>query len=82
VVGRKGNWLKLQLKNGSTGWIYHSLAKPERELVDKPHTVLRGSKITTEPFSVKRNVMQNWSLVEEMTSSKQNGSEVALVYPE
>jgi capsular exopolysaccharide synthesis family protein len=62
VVGKKGTWLKLQLKNGRTGWIYHSLAKPERELLDRPQTALRRS--------------------EEVFSSMQNGSEVALVYPE
>jgi SH3-like domain-containing protein len=62
VVGKKGTWLELQLKNGSIGWIYHSLAQPERELIEKPHTVLRGSQ--------------------EVLSSMQNGSEVALVYPE
>ena len=27
VVGREGNWLKLKLRNGNTGWIYHSLAQ-------------------------------------------------------
>jgi SH3-like domain-containing protein len=27
VVGREGDWLKLQLRNGSTGWIFHSLAQ-------------------------------------------------------
>jgi SH3-like domain-containing protein len=53
VVGKKGTWLKLQLKNGRTGWIYHSLAKPERELLDKPQTVLRGSKVTTRTFFCK-----------------------------
>ncbi|MBW2722534.1 MAG: AAA family ATPase, partial [Deltaproteobacteria bacterium] len=26
VVGKEGDWLRLQLGNGSTGWIYHSLA--------------------------------------------------------
>jgi SH3-like domain-containing protein len=62
VVGKKGSWLKLQLKNGSTGWIYHSLAQPERELLEKPLNVLRGSQ--------------------EVFSLMQNGSEVALVYPE
>jgi len=36
VVGRNGDWLKLELRNGSTGWIYHSLAQPEREHVRKP----------------------------------------------
>ncbi len=82
VVGRNGYWLKLQLRNGSTGWIYHSLAQPERELVEKPLTVLRGSKGITEPFSVKTNVMQNSSFAEEILSSMQNGSEVALVYPD
>jgi tyrosine-protein kinase Etk/Wzc len=82
VVGRKGDWLKLKLRNGSTGWIYHSLAQPERELLEKPLTVLRGSKIITESFSANTNVMKNWRSVEEITSSMQNGSEVALVYPE
>jgi len=82
VVGSNGYWLKLQLRNGSTGWIYHSLAQPERELLEKPFTVLRGSKVITEPFSVKTNVMQNSSSAEEVLSAMQNGSEVALVYPD
>jgi succinoglycan biosynthesis transport protein ExoP len=82
VVGRNGDWLKLQLKNGSTGWIYHSLAQPEGELLEKPHTVFKGSRVITEPFSVKTNVMQNSNSTEEVLSSMQNGSEVALVYPE
>jgi len=71
VVGRNGDWLKLQLRDGSTGWIYHSLAQPERELLEKPHTVLRGPQVITD-----------WRPVEEMSSSMQNGSEVALVYPD
>jgi len=82
VVDRNGDWLKLELRNGSTGWIYHSLAQPERELIETPQTVLRGSKVITESFSVKTNVMQNSSSAEEIPSSMQNGSEVALVYPE
>jgi len=82
VVGRKGTWLKLQLRNGSTGWIYHSLAQPERELLEKPLTVLRGSKVITEPFSVKTNVMQNSNSADDVHTQMQNGSEVALVYPE
>jgi len=82
VVGRNGYWLKLQLRNGSTGWIYHSLAQPERELIETPQTVLRGSKVITESFSVKTNVMQHSSFAEEFFSSMQNGSEVALVYPD
>jgi len=81
-VGRNGYWLKIQLRNGSTGWIYHSLAQPERELVENPLTVLRGSKGITEPFSVRTNLMQNSSVAEEFLSSMQNGSEVALVYPD
>ena len=82
VVGRKGDWLKLQLRNGRTGWIYHSLAQPERELVEKPLNVLRGSEVIIEPFSVKKNVMQNSNSADEVVSSMQNGSEVALVYPD
>jgi hypothetical protein len=69
VVGRNGYWLKLQLRNGSTGWIYHSLAQPESELLEKPHTVLRGSEAIGEPFSMKTEMLQN-------------GSELSLVYPE
>jgi SH3-like domain-containing protein len=82
VVGKKDTWLELELRNGSTGWIYHSLAQPEGELLDKPHTVFKGPKVIKETFSVRTNVMQNWRSVEEMTSSMQSGSEVALVYPD
>jgi len=46
VVGEEGDWLKLQLRNGSTGWIHHSLAQPERE----PPTVLKGSNETANPL--------------------------------
>jgi uncharacterized protein YgiM (DUF1202 family) len=82
VVGREGDWLKLQLRNGSAGWIYHSLAKSERELIEEPLNVLKGSEVIMEPFSVETNVMQDSSSTEEALSSMQNGSEVALVYPE
>jgi uncharacterized protein YgiM (DUF1202 family) len=82
VVGKKGTWLKLQLRNGSIGWIYHSLAQPEKELLEKPLTVLKGSRVITKPFSIKTNVMQNSSSAEDVVSTMQNGSEVALVYPE
>ncbi len=27
VVGKEGDWLKLKLRNGTTGWIYHSLVQ-------------------------------------------------------
>jgi succinoglycan biosynthesis transport protein ExoP len=82
VVGRNGYWLRLQLRNGSNGWIYHSLAQPERELLEKPHTVLRGPKVIGEPFSAKKKVMMDSSSAEEVFSSMQNGSEVALAYPD
>jgi uncharacterized protein YgiM (DUF1202 family) len=82
VVGRNGYWLKLQLKNGNIGWIYHSLAQPEKELLETPHTVLRGPKVIGEPFSAKKKVMMDSSSAEEVFSSMQNGSEVALAYPD
>jgi SH3-like domain-containing protein len=82
VVGKKGAWLKLQLRNGSTGWIYHSLAQPEREPAEKPLTVLRGSNGTSEPFSAQSNITKKASLPGEVLSSMQNGSEVAQFYPE
>ena len=82
VVGRTGDWLKLQLRNGSTGWIYHSLAQPERELVDKPQTVLRGSKGISEPLSAQLNTTKRVSSRGEVFPSMQNSSEVALVYPD
>ena len=83
VVGRKGDWLELQLRNGSTGWIFHSLALPERELVEEPHTVFRGSEVITEPFSARTNVTQNSSSPEEeVLFSMQNGSESTLISPE
>jgi SH3-like domain-containing protein len=79
VVGKKGAWLKLQLRNGSTGWIYHSLAQPERKPAKKPLTVLKG---TSEPFSAQSDVIKESSSAEEVFFSMQNGSEVALFYPE
>jgi SH3-like domain-containing protein len=81
-VGKKGTWLKLQLRNGSTGWIYHSLAQPEREPVKKPLTVLKGSKGTAEPFSAQPNMIKKISSAGEVLSSMENGSEVAPFYPE
>jgi succinoglycan biosynthesis transport protein ExoP len=36
VVGREGNWLKLQLRNGSTGWIFHSLAQSVDRMPEQP----------------------------------------------
>jgi len=82
VVGKKGAWLKLQLRNRSTGWIYHSLALPEREPAEKPLTVLRGSNGTSEPFSAQPNITKKANLPGEVLSSMENGSEVALFYPE
>jgi len=82
VVGKKGAWLKLQLRNGSTGWIYHSLAQPQRQPVEKPLSVLKGSNETTEPFSAQSDVIKESSSAAEVFSSMQNGSEVALFYPE
>jgi SH3-like domain-containing protein len=81
-VGKKGAWLKLRLKNGSSGWIYHSLAQPEREPVKKPFTVLEGSKGTLEPYSVQPKMTKKARSAEEVLFSMQNGSEVALFYPE
>jgi uncharacterized protein YgiM (DUF1202 family) len=82
VVGKKGAWLKLQLRNGSTGWIYHSLAQPEQIPTKKPLNVLKGSKKTSEPFSVQPSMTKKTRSAEEVLSSMENGSEVALFYPE
>ncbi len=82
VVGKKGAWLKLQLRNGSTGWIYHSLAQSERKPVKKPLTVLKETKGTSEPFSAQPNMTKKARSAEEVFFSMQNGSEVALFYPE
>jgi uncharacterized protein YgiM (DUF1202 family) len=82
VVGKKGGWLKLQLRNGSTGWIYHSLAQPEREPAEKPFTVLEGSNGTPELYSVQPKMTKKAPSAEEVFFSMQNGSEVALFYPE
>jgi capsular exopolysaccharide synthesis family protein len=35
VLGREGDWLKLKLKSGSIGWIYHSLVQ-EVDLTPEP----------------------------------------------
>ena len=82
VVGRKGNWLKLQLRNGDTGWIYHSLAQPERERAIKPLTALKGWKVISKSFAAQSDVIKESSSAEEAFFSMQNGSEVALFYPE
>jgi capsular exopolysaccharide synthesis family protein len=82
VVGRKGAWLKLQLRNGSTGWIYHSLAEPARKSVDKPQSVLKERKGASERHSAQAEVKTKTSPLEEVLSSMQNGSEAALFYPE
>jgi hypothetical protein len=77
-VGKKGDWLKLQLRNGSTGWINHSLAQPEIE----PLTVLKGSNGTSEPLAAQPNMTKKARSAGEILSSMQNGSEVALFYLE
>jgi succinoglycan biosynthesis transport protein ExoP len=82
VVGKKRDWLKLQLRNGSTGWIYHSLAQPDREPVKKPLPVLKGSKETSEPFFVQPSMTKKAPSAEEVLPLMENGSEVALFYPE
>jgi hypothetical protein len=81
-MGKKGVWLELRLKNGSTGWIYHSLAQPERDPVKKPLPVLKGSKGTSEPLAVQPKMTEKAPSAEEVIASMENGSEVALFYPE
>jgi SH3-like domain-containing protein len=81
-VGRKEAWLQLRLKNGSTGWIYHSLAQPERESVKKPFRVLEGLNETLEPYSVQPKMTKKARSAEEVLPVMENGSEVALFYPE
>jgi SH3-like domain-containing protein len=81
-VGKKGAWLKLQLRNGNTGWIYHSLVQPERKPAKKPIPVLKGSNGTSEPFSAQLNIVKKARSAEEVLSSMENGSEVAPFYPE
>jgi SH3-like domain-containing protein len=82
VVGKKGAWLKLQLRNGSTGWIYHSLALPERDPAIIPLPVLKGSNGTSEPLSAQPNMTKKARSAGEILFSMQNGSEVAQFYPE
>ena len=82
VVGRKGDWLELQLRNGNTGWIYHSLAQPKREPKEKPLGLLKETNETSEPFPARSDVIKESSSAEKVSSSMQNGSEVALFYPE
>jgi N-acetylmuramoyl-L-alanine amidase len=82
VVGKKGAWLKLQLRNGSAGWIYQSLAQPEQKPVKEPLTVLKGSKGTSEPFFVQPNMTKKARPAGEVLTSMENGSEVALFYPD
>jgi uncharacterized protein YgiM (DUF1202 family) len=82
VVGKKGAWLELQLRNGSTGWIYNSLAKPERDPVKKPFRVLEGLNGTLEPFSVQPKMTEKARSEEVVIPLMQNGSEVALFYPD
>ena len=82
VVGKKGAWLKLQLRNGNTGWIYHSLVQPERKPAKKQLPVLKGSNGTSEPFSAQPKIVKKARSAEEVLSSMENGSEVAPFYPE
>jgi SH3-like domain-containing protein len=82
VVGKQGGWLKLQLRNGSTGWIYHSLALPESEPEIEPLSARKGWNGTSEPFSAQPNITKEVRLPGEVLSSMQNGSEVAQFYPE
>jgi SH3-like domain-containing protein len=82
VVRKEGNWLKLQLRNGSTGWIHHSLAQPEREPEIEPLTVLKGSNGTSELLTAQPNMTKKARLAGEILSSVQNGSEVELFYLE
>jgi SH3-like domain-containing protein len=81
-VGKKGAWLQLKLKNGSTGWIYHSLAQPEREHVKKPFRVLEGLNGNPEPYFVQPNMTKKAISAEEVLPAMENGSEVALSYPD
>jgi uncharacterized protein YgiM (DUF1202 family) len=69
VVGRKGDWLKLELRNGSTAWIHHSLAQPEPEAVKKPLTVVAESKETSGPAFSQNNMMNKVRSAGEVLSS-------------
>jgi uncharacterized protein YgiM (DUF1202 family) len=82
VVGKQGVWLKLQLRNGSTGWIYHSLVEPEQNPAKKPLNVLKGTKGASEPYSVQPNMTKKARSAEEVLPGMENGSEVALFYPD
>ena len=82
VVGKKGAWLELRLENGSSGWIYHSLAQPGRVPVKKPLPVLKGSKGTSKPLAVQPIMTEKAPSAEEVLPVMENGSEVALFYPE
>jgi len=82
VAGIERDWLVLQLRNGGTGWIHQSLARPQRGPVEKPLSVLKQTKGTSESFSAQSDVIKESSSEVEVFSSMQNGSEVALIYPD
>jgi capsular exopolysaccharide synthesis family protein len=70
VVGREGDWLKLQLRNGSTGWILHSLAQS----VDLLHESSKAPQAIEIQPSVRSSEPEQ-SLEEQVNISKEMESQ-------
>jgi ketosteroid isomerase-like protein len=75
VVGREGDWLKLQLRNGSTGWIYHSLVQ-EVDITPKPP----APQVATESSAnSEQDALSIQRLVERWRQAWEEGDTAAYV---
>jgi N-acetylmuramoyl-L-alanine amidase len=70
VIGREGDWLKLQLRNGSAGWIFHSLAQS----VDLPSEASKAQQAAHMQASVQSSEPEQ-TLEEPVNISKEMESE-------
>jgi uncharacterized protein YgiM (DUF1202 family) len=80
ATGIEGDWLKLKLKNGGTGWIYSSLVQAYREPEEKPLSApsdLSGPVRT----SAQPNVPEQATLEKEIQSSLRSVLKICQVLP-
>jgi hypothetical protein len=75
VLGREGDWLRLKLTNGSTGWIYHSLVQ-EVDLRQEP----TASPAATESSAVsEKDALSIQQLVERWRRAWEEGDASAYI---
>jgi capsular exopolysaccharide synthesis family protein len=79
-MGIEGDWLKLKLRNGGTGWIYNRLVQLIREPAEQPLVAL-SDLAGPAPTSVPPNVLGQTPLAEEIHSSLKRVLQICEVMP-